>query len=177
MVDADGFLRGLITIKDLQKRTDFPNATKDAEGRLRVAAAVGTGADVFDRAKALIDAGVDALVVDTAHGHATSVAETVREMRRHRGTARSSPATSPPPRRPRRSSTPAPTPSRSASAPARSARPASSPASAFPRSPPCSTAPRSRRRRGVSVIADGGIQFSGDVAKAIAAGADCAMFG
>jgi IMP dehydrogenase len=82
VVDANGLLRGLITIKDLQKRIDFPEATKDDDGRLRVAAAIGTGPEVFDRAKALIDAGVDALVVDTAHGHATSVAETVRELRR-----------------------------------------------------------------------------------------------
>ena len=79
VVDTDGTLRGLITIKDLQKRIDFPDATKDSDGRLRVAAAVGTGTDVGDRAKALINAGVDALVVDTAHGHSISVAETVRD--------------------------------------------------------------------------------------------------
>ena len=65
-LDADGFLRGLITIKDLQKRTDFPHATKDSEGRLRVAAAIGTGNDVFERAKALIDAGVDAQIQEIA---------------------------------------------------------------------------------------------------------------
>jgi len=82
VVDADGYLRGLITIKDLQKKIDFPLATKDGDGRLRVAAAIGTGVDVLDRAKALIEAGVDALVVDTAHGHSNLVAQTVRELRR-----------------------------------------------------------------------------------------------
>jgi len=81
VVDADGMLRGLITIKDLRKRIDFPDATKDAEGRLRVAAAIGTGTDAFDRAKLLIDAGVDAIVVDTAHGHSSGVADTVRRLR------------------------------------------------------------------------------------------------
>lgn len=69
VVDADGTLTGLITIKDLQKRLDYPHAAKDALGRLRVAAAVGAGGDLLERAEGLVDAGVDALVLDSAHGH------------------------------------------------------------------------------------------------------------
>src|SRR5439155_9690683 len=74
VVDADGRLRGLITVKDIQKRIEFPKATKDERGRLRVGAAVGVGPDAWERAGALVDAGVDVLVVDTAHGHSAAVA-------------------------------------------------------------------------------------------------------
>ena len=69
VVDADGRLQGLITVKDIQKRIEFPLSTKDEQGRLRVGAAVGVGTDAFERAGALVDAEVDVLVVDTAHGH------------------------------------------------------------------------------------------------------------
>ena len=69
VVDADGRLRGLITVKDIQKKIEFPQATKDDQGRLRVGAAVGVGPDALERAEALVGAGVDVIVVDTAHGH------------------------------------------------------------------------------------------------------------
>jgi IMP dehydrogenase len=81
VVDAQGRLRGLITVKDIQKRIQYPNATKDARGRLCVAAAVGVGADAADRADALAEAGADALVVDTAHGHSQSVVEVARRLK------------------------------------------------------------------------------------------------
>ena len=81
VVDADGILRGLITVKDIFKRRDYPNANKDAHGRLRVAAAVGVGRDTMARAKALLDAGADALVVDSAHGHSEGVLHAVAELR------------------------------------------------------------------------------------------------
>ncbi len=81
IVDDDGKLRGLITIKDITKRDDFPHATQDERGRLRVAAAVGVGTDVMDRCEALVAAGVDALVVDTAHGHSRGVLDTVKEVK------------------------------------------------------------------------------------------------
>ena len=71
VVDADGRLKGLITVKDIRKRIEFPLSTKDEQGRLRVGAAVGVGTDAFERAGALVDAEVDVLVVDTAHGHST----------------------------------------------------------------------------------------------------------
>ncbi|MHB1243932.1 MAG: IMP dehydrogenase [Gaiellaceae bacterium] len=81
VVDSDGRLKGLITVKDIQKRIEFPLATKDEQGRLRVGAAVGVGPDAFERAGALVDAEVDVLVVDTAHGHSVSVVEMVRRVK------------------------------------------------------------------------------------------------
>src|SRR5512132_686289 len=81
VVDSEGRLKGLITVKDIQKRIAFPKATKDAQGRLRVGAAVGVGTDAWERAGALVDAGVDVLVVDTAHGHSASVPEMVRRIK------------------------------------------------------------------------------------------------
>jgi len=176
VVDADGTLRGLITIKDLQKRIDFPLATKDAEGRLRVAAAVGTGTDVAERTKALIEAGVDAIVVDTAHGHAVSVAETVRELRNawdgpivagNVATAAAAEAL--------------------IEAGADSIKVGIGPGSicttrivtgiGVPQITAVFEVAEVAHRRGATVIADGGMQYSGDLAKAIAAGADMAMFG
>jgi len=81
IVDDDGILRGLITIKDITKREDHPNATQDERGRLRVGAAVGVGADALDRCEALVAAGVDLLIVDTAHGHSRGVLDTVKEVK------------------------------------------------------------------------------------------------
>jgi IMP dehydrogenase len=81
VVDADGRLRGLITVKDIQKKIQYPHATKDDKGRLRVAAAVGVGPDAVERAQALAHAGVDALVVDTAHGHSRGVLEMVAKIK------------------------------------------------------------------------------------------------
>jgi IMP dehydrogenase len=81
IVDADGRLKGLITVKDIQKRVDFPDATKDEQGRLRVGAAVGVGPDALERAAALVDAEADVLVVDTAHGHSAGVVDVVRRLR------------------------------------------------------------------------------------------------
>ena len=83
VVDERGYLTGLITVKDIQKKIQFPNATKDAQGRLRVGAAVGVGADAEERAAALVDAGVDLLVVDTAHGHSDSVVQIGRADQAH----------------------------------------------------------------------------------------------
>jgi IMP dehydrogenase len=81
VIDDDGRLKGLITVKDIHKRRQFPGANKDEIGRLRVAAAIGAGGDFLTRAKALIDAGVDALVVDTAHGHSEAVLEATGRVR------------------------------------------------------------------------------------------------
>ena len=82
IVDSDGKLKGLITIKDIQKAKDFPQATKDSRGRLRVGAAVGTGNDSIERSEAMIEAGVDVIVVDTAHGHSKAVLDTIKTLRR-----------------------------------------------------------------------------------------------
>ncbi len=85
LVDEQGRLKALVTVKDLIKRTQFPNASKDSKGRLIVAAAVGTSADTVERARALRDAEVDAIVVDTAHGHSRKVFEMIRTLRRELG--------------------------------------------------------------------------------------------
>ncbi len=81
VIDEQGTLRGLITIKDIHKRRQFPNANKDQHGRLRCAAALGAGGDVTDRAKALVDAGVDVLIIDTAHGHSEDVLNATARVR------------------------------------------------------------------------------------------------
>src|SRR5260370_11257161 len=81
LVDSQGLLRGLITVKDFAKSEQFPDATKDPQGRLMVGAAVGVGEDAKRRAQALIDAGVDFLVVDTAHGHAESVLNMIAQLK------------------------------------------------------------------------------------------------
>jgi IMP dehydrogenase/GMP reductase len=81
VVDADGALKGLITVKDISKKIKYPDATKDEQGRLRVGAAVGVGTDALERAAALVDAEVDVLVVDTAHGHSHGVLDVVRRIR------------------------------------------------------------------------------------------------
>src|SRR5436309_4973830 len=82
LVDEGGRLRGLITVKDFAKTRDYPLATKDAEGRLVVGAAVGVGDDAYKRAMTLVDAGVDFLIVDTAHGHSRSVVEMVARLKK-----------------------------------------------------------------------------------------------
>ena len=81
VVDADGVLKGLITVKDIFKRREHPTANKDQHGRLRVSAAVGGGQDANERARQLVDAGVDVLVVDSAHGHSEGVLRTVSQLR------------------------------------------------------------------------------------------------
>lgn len=81
LVDDKGCLAGLITIKDIEKVIEFPNSAKDEHGRLLVAAAVGITSDTFERAKALLDAGADAIVIDTAHGHSVGVIRKIKEIR------------------------------------------------------------------------------------------------
>jgi IMP dehydrogenase len=82
IVDKDKVLKGLITIKDIEKRKKYPNACKDTLGRLCVGAAIGTGADALSRAEMLIKAGVDVIVIDTAHGHTNAVIETLKALKR-----------------------------------------------------------------------------------------------
>ncbi len=176
VVDRDGVLRGLITVKDIQKKIDFPDATKDESGRLRVAAAVGVGPEIPDRAKALIEAGVDCLVVDTAHGHADSVMETVRALRQvwdgpliggNIATPGAAEAL--------------------IDAGVDAIKVGIGPGSicttrvvtgiGVPQITAVFDAARVAKSRGVCVIADGGLQYAGDLAKAIAAGANTVMFG
>ena len=82
VVNDEGNLAGLITVKDIQKKEDFPNACKDENGRLRVGAAIGVNNDSIDRAKALLDADVDVIVIDTAHGHSSGVLDSVKNIKK-----------------------------------------------------------------------------------------------
>ena len=82
LVDDDGHLKGLITIRDIEKMRKFPNSNKDSDGRLKVAAAIGVTSDVEDRGEALLDAKADVLVIDTAHGHSEGVLQTIRRLRK-----------------------------------------------------------------------------------------------
>jgi len=82
VVNDEGNLSGLITVKDIQKKEDFPNACKDENGRLRVGAAIGVNNDSIDRAKALLDADVDVIVIDTAHGHSSGVLDSVKNIKK-----------------------------------------------------------------------------------------------
>ena len=181
LVDDGGRLRGLITVKDFVKRDQYPNATKDADGRLVVGAALGVGEDAYKRAGLLVDAGVDVLVVDTAHGHQRAVLDMVarvkqglRRRRRRRGRRRQHrhPRRRPGAHRRRRGRGEGRRRAR-----ARSAPPASSPASASRRSARSTRRGWPPRPAGVPVIADGGLQYSGDIAKALVAGADTVMIG
>ena len=177
IVDADGRITGLITVKDIQKRVDFPQSTKDAHGRLRVGAAVGVGPDAVERAQALITAGADVLVVDTAHGHSHGVIEMVARIGALSGefeVIAGNIATG-------------------AAAEALIDAGADAVKVGIGPSGICTTrvvagvgvpqvtavydVAEAASRQGVPVIADGGITSSGDVAKAIAAGADAVMIG
>lgn len=177
VVDDDYRCIGLITVTDIEKARKFPNASKDEKGRLRVAAAIGVGADGAERARALIAAEVDVIVVDTAHGHSRGVLETVRHAKTlsnqtqivggNVATAEGAKAL--------------------IDAGADAVKVGIGPGSICTTrvvagvGVPQFTALRETaavcRDAGVPAIADGGIRFSGDVAKALGAGADCAMVG
>jgi IMP dehydrogenase len=173
VVDGDGVLRGLITVKDIQKRIAFPKATKDARGRLRVGAAVGVGPDAWERAGALVDAGVDVLVVDTAHGHSASVPEMVERVKSEwdiqviAGNVATAEATE-----------------SLVDAGADAVKVGVGPGSicttrvvAGVGVPQITAIYECARAANVPVIADGGMTSSGDIAKAVAAGADSVMAG
>ncbi len=176
VVDERGILTGLITVKDIQKRIQYPNATKDAQGRLRVGAAVGVGADADERALALVEAGVDILVVDTAHGHSLSVLQTVERIKHAHGVdvMAGNVATG--------AATAA-----LIEAGADAVKVGVGPGSicttrvvagvGVPQVTAVMDCAAAASRHGIPVIADGGIQYSGDIAKAIAAGADAVMLG
>jgi IMP dehydrogenase len=168
---------GLITVKDIEKSQKFPHACKDDQGRLRVAAATGTGDDGVARAEALFDAGVDVLVVDTAHGHSQRVLDAVKTIRRlsnYTQIIAGNVATSD-------------GAEALIDAGADAIKVGIGPGSicttrivagvGVPQMTAILDVVAVARKKNVPVIADGGIKFSGDLAKAIAAGADCAMLG
>ena len=178
VVDDDFKLRGLITIKDITKMIEFPNACKDELGRLRVGAAVGVAKDTDERVEALVEAQVDIICIDTAHGHSQGVLDAIaahpRGVSRHpahgrqRGHRR---------RAPRPSSSGASTASRWASDRAPSAPPAWSPAAACRRSPPSPTAPPRPTSTASRSSPTAASATPGDMVKALAAGAHSVMIG
>jgi IMP dehydrogenase len=177
VVNDDFHLRGLITVKDIQKAKDYPNACKDEQERLRVGAAVGTGEGTEERVAALVNAGVDVLVVDTAHGHSQGVIDRVRWVKKHYpnvqviggniATAEAALAL--------------------VEAGADGVKVGIGPGSicttrivagvGVPQMTAVSNVAAALKNTGVSIIADGGVRYSGDVAKALAAGADAVMLG
>lgn len=178
IVDGAGKLRGLITVKDFVKTEQYPNATKDPDGRLLCAAAVGVGADGRKRAHALADAGVDAIVVDTAHGHSRNVLETIALLKKELGDTvdiiGGNVAT--------RAGAQA-----MVDAGADAVKAGVGPGSicttrvvagvGVPQISAIYEVAQACAPAGVPVIGDGGIQYSGDIAKAIAAGASTVMLG
>ena len=176
VVDADGRLRGLITVKDIQKKIQYPQATKDDRGRLCVGAAVGVGPDAVERAQALVVAGADLLVVDTAHGHSFGVIEMVRKIKDAApiGVVAGNIATA-----------------EAAQAlidagvdgvkcgigPGATCTTRVVAGVGVPQVTAIYDVAQVAARDGIPVVADGGLSSSGDIAKAIAAGADVVMTG
>jgi IMP dehydrogenase len=158
LVDESGRLRGLITVKDFTKSEQFPDATKDGQGRLRVAAAVGVGDDSYKRARGLIDAGVDVIIVDTSHGHQRQVLDMIARLKRDTTTdiVGGNVATF---------------------AGAKAMVEAGVDAVKVGVGPGAICTTRIVAGAGVPVIGDGGIQYSGDIAKALVAGAETVMLG
>lgn len=178
LVVNDAFqLRGMITVKDIQKSTDFPNASKDEHGRLRVGAAVGTGGDTDERVAALVEAGVDVVIVDTAHGHSKGVLDRVTAIKKRYGdlqviggniaTGDAALAL--------------------VDAGADAVKVGIGPGSicttrvvagvGVPQISAVMSVADALRGRNIPLISDGGVRYSGDFAKAIAAGAYCVMVG
>ena len=177
VVNKRGKLTGMITVKDIMKQIEYPNAAKDAQGRLRVGAAVGAGGDFIDRAAALVRAGVDVLTIDTAHGHSQGVLDAVVRLREafpevqliagNVSTAAGTIALI----------------ERGVDAVKVGQGPGSIcttrvvTGSGMPQVTAITDCARAAERSGIPVIADGGIKYSGDIAKAIAAGAHSVMIG
>jgi IMP dehydrogenase len=177
IVDVDGRLTGLITVKDISKRVEFPRATKDGHGRLRVGAAVGVGPDALERAQALIASGADVLVVDTAHGHSRGVVEMVARIRGLSGdfeVAAGNIATAEAARALIDAGADAVKAGIGAGAICTTRVVAGV---GVPQVTAIYDVAQVTAAYGVPLIADGGITSSGDVAKAIAAGADSVMLG
>ena len=177
VVDGDKHIKGLITVKDIQKAIKYPHAAKDDLGRLRVAAAIGATGDFKERADALVRARVDCLVIDTAHGHSSRVIEAVKEIkRRHPETQviAGNVATGDGTRELIRAGVDA---VKCGIGPGSICTTRVVTGAGVPQMTAITNCVEAARGSGVPVIADGGVKFSGDVAKAIAAGADVVMIG
>jgi IMP dehydrogenase len=177
VVDTDKHLKGLITVKDIQKAIRYPSAAKDDLGRLRVAAAIGATGDFKERADELVRARVDCLVVDTAHGHSSRVVEAVREVkRRHPETQviAGNVATAEGTRELIQAGVDA---VKCGIGPGSICTTRVVTGAGVPQITAIYNCVQAAKGSGVPVIADGGVKFSGDVAKAIASGADVVMIG
>jgi len=179
LVDGEGRLKGLITVKDFDKSEKYPNASKDSAGRLLVGAAVGVGPDAWERAMALIEAGVDMLVVDTAHGHNSGVLEMIKKLKsepvaKHADIVGGNIAT--------REGAQAIIDAAADGVKVR-VRPGSICTTrvvagvGVPQVTAVHMAAQAAKAAGVPLIADGGLQYSGDIPKAIVAGANSVMLG
>lgn len=177
LVDDDGHLKGLITIRDIEKMRKFPNSNKDSDGRLKVAAAIGVTSDVEDRVEALLDAKADVLVIDTAHGHSEGVLQTIRRLRKafpHLELIAGNVATY--------DATKA-----LIEVGVSAVKVGIGPGSicttrviagiGVPQITAIYDCAKAAEGTGIPIIADGGIQYSGDIAKALGAGASCVMLG
>ena len=177
VVDSKNRIKGLITVKDIQKRMDFPNAAKDSEGRLRVGAAVGVGKDALERIDALVDAGVDAVAIDTAHGHTTGVIDTLmKAKKRHRNlqVIVGNIATAQAARDLIKAGADA---IKVGMGPGAICTTRVVAGAGVPQITAIMECAAVSQKAGVPLIADGGIKYSGDIVKAIAAGADVVMIG
>jgi len=177
VVDQDFTLKGMITVKDFQKATEFPRASKDERGALRVGAAVGTGADTLDRVAALREARVDVIVVDTAHGHSAGVLKMIREIKR---TWKDQQVIG--------GNIVTPDAARALiEAGVDGVKVGVGPGSicttrivagvGVPQITAVANVAAALKNTGIPLIADGGVRYSGDVAKALVAGAHCVMMG
>lgn len=177
LVDDAGHLKGLITIRDIEKMRKFPNSNKDSDGRLKVAAAIGVTSDVEDRVEALLEAKADVLVIDTAHGHSEGVLQTIRRLRKAfpyleliAGNVATYDATK-----------------ALIEAGVSAVKVGIGPGSicttrviagiGVPQITAIYDCAKAAEGTGIPIIADGGIQYSGDIAKALGAGASCVMLG
>ncbi|HEY3294374.1 MAG TPA: IMP dehydrogenase [bacterium] len=177
LVDKDGHLAGLITAKDIQKRSLYPNACKDANGRLRVAAAVGTRPDTEERAQALVDAGTDALVVDSAHGHSENVITVVKALRKRFADVDIVAGNVVTPEGARELADAGVDALKVGVGPGSICTTRIVAGVGVPQITAILEVSDVLKPLGVPVIADGGIRYSGDIAKAIAVGADSVMIG
>jgi IMP dehydrogenase len=177
VIDETGSLSGLVTMKDIEKSAEHPNATKDSSGRLKVGAALGTGSDTIERAKALNEVGIDLFVIDSAHGHSKNVIDTIKTIKKEFpnidviGGNVATPEGA----------------VELVKAGADAVKVGMGPGSicttriiagiGVPQITAILTIKEALKGRDISIIADGGIRFSGDISKAIAAGADSVMLG
>jgi IMP dehydrogenase len=177
VVDDDFRCIGLITVKDIEKAQQFPNACKDELGRLRVAAATGVGPDGLSRAEALIDAGVDLIVVDTAHGHSKGVMEAVTAIKKLSNSAQVVAGNIATPDAAKALIDAGADTVKVGIGPGTICTTRMVAGVGMPQLSAIMEVAEVCSKLGIPIIADGGIKFSGDIAKAIAAGASCVMIG